>query len=211
MIMAIKALLFDMDGVLIDAREWHYKALNKALNHFGYNISIESHLSTFDGLPTSNKLKILTDSLGLPKSLHKLINQLKQKYTIQYSHLYCKPQFNHRYALSFLSNDYKIAVCSNSIKDTVVTLMELSGLTKYIDLIISNEDVKKAKPDPEMYINAMNYLSVEPHECLIIEDNDHGVKAALASGGNLLRVCNPDDVTLENINNRIKQILEVNR
>ena len=57
----------------------------------------------------------------------------------------------------------------------------------------------------------MNHLSVEPHECLIIEDNDHGVKAALASGGNLLRVSNPDDVTLENINNRIKQISEVNR
>ena len=71
--MTIKAILFDMDGVLIDAREWHYEALNKALNHFGFFISLESHLSTFDGLPTRNKLEILSKSIGLPNSLIDLI------------------------------------------------------------------------------------------------------------------------------------------
>ena len=204
--MKIKAILFDMDGVLIDAREWHYRALNKALEHFGYMISKESHLSTFDGLPTSKKLEILSDSQGLPKSLHLLINQLKQKYTLQESQIHCNPKFNHKYALSKLHKKYQIGVCSNSIRNTIETLMNLSALDKYVELIISNEDVTSPKPNPEMYLKAMKAFDLKPKECLIIEDNDHGVEAALASGGHLLRVANPDYVTFENISSKIKEI-----
>jgi len=204
--MSIKAILFDMDGVLIDARDWHYAALNESLAHFGYGISRESHLSTFDGLPTENKLKILSQSLGLPVGLHPLINSLKQKYTIQYSYNHCKPNFNHRRALAKLSNQYKIAVCSNSIRATIETMMELSKLATYIDLIVSNQDVSHPKPHPEMYLNAMQKLRLKPDECLIIEDNEHGIQAALASGGHLLRVANPDDVTYQRIESRIAEI-----
>ena len=65
----IKAVLFDMDGVLIDAKDWHYEALNRALELFGYTISRESHLSTFDGLPTRRKLEILSAAHGLPSDM----------------------------------------------------------------------------------------------------------------------------------------------
>lgn len=204
--MAIKAVLFDMDGVLIDARDWHYEALNEALAHFGFTISRESHLSTFDGLPTNAKLKILTQALGLPSGMHGLINQLKQKYTIQHSYNRCRPRFNHRQTLSWLASSHQIAVCSNSIRNTIETMMDLAKLTDYLDLIVSNQDVKKSKPDPEMYLVAMEKLNVDPSECLIVEDNDHGVQAALASGGHLLRVASPDDVTLGRIQKRISEI-----
>ena len=204
--MKIKAILFDMDGVLIDARDWHFRALNKALKHFGYNISVESHLSTFDGLPTIKKLNLLSESLGLPYSLHELINKLKQKYTIQESYINCKPTFNHRFALSKLSKKYKIAICSNSIKNTINTLIRLSYLESYINLIISNEDVSAPKPAPDMYLKAINFFALDPKECLIIEDNENGVKAALASGANLLRVNDPEDVTYELINQKIDEI-----
>tara|TARA_B100000579_G_C22811594_1_gene845534 strand:+ start:216 stop:833 length:618 start_codon:yes stop_codon:yes gene_type:complete len=202
----IKAILFDMDGVLIDARDWHYEALNKSLSHFGFSISRESHLSTFDGLSTSQKLKLLSQTKGLPLQLHSLINQLKQKYTIQYSYNCCKPTFNHRLALSSLSKAYKIAVCSNSIRGTIETMMQLSNLAENIDLIISNQDVKNPKPDPEMYLTAMDKLKVKPNECLVLEDNDHGVAAALASGAYLLRVANPSDVSLDKIKHKIDEI-----
>lgn len=195
-----------MDGVLIDARDWHYEALNKSLGHFGYSISRESHLSTFDGLSTGQKLNLLSETKGLPLQLHTLINQLKQKYTIQYSYNCCKPTFNHRLALLSLSRIYKIAVCSNSIRGTIETMMQLSNLADNIDLIISNQDVKKPKPDPEMYLTAMDKLKVKPEECLVIEDNDHGVAAALASGAYLLRVANPNDVCLDRIKDKINEI-----
>ena len=112
----IKAIFFDMDGVLIDAKDWHYEALNCALEHFGFTISRESHLSTFDGLPTRKKLQILTKARGLPEQLHEFVNTLKQKYTLQITYKRCKPCFNHQYALSRLKAEgYKIAVCSNSV------------------------------------------------------------------------------------------------
>ena len=195
-----------MDGVLIDAREWHYEALNKALGHFGYFISKDSHLSTFDGLPTKDKLQILSKSKKLPIGLHSHINKLKQKYTIQLSHQKCKPTFNHRYALAELSKKYKIAVCSNSIKNTILTMMNLAGLEDFIDLIISNEEVTKSKPDPEMYLMAMDKLDLKPEECLILEDNDHGIEAAIASGGHLLKVATPDEVQLDDIEDCISSL-----
>ncbi len=70
----IKAVLFDMDGVLIDAREWHYLALNRALQLFGKEISREDHLANFDGLPTRKKLERLSVDRGLPTELHEFIN-----------------------------------------------------------------------------------------------------------------------------------------
>ena len=207
----IKAILFDMDGVLIDAKDWHYEALNRALRHFGFFISRESHLSTFDGLPTRQKLEMLTKSSGLPVGLHDFLNVLKQKYTIEISNALCRPTFNHQFALSRLKIDgYKIAVCSNSVRNSVQTLMVLSDLSKHIDYIVSNEDVSRGKPDPEMYLQAMDFLSVLPEECLILEDNDHGIQAALASGAHLMRIGVPDDVVYSEIKKVINSI-EISR
>lgn len=205
--MTIKAILFDMDGVLIDAKDWHYDALNKALEHFGYTISRESHLTTFDGLPTRHKLQILTESKGLPTGLQSFINNLKQSYTLEISYQRCKPTFNHQFALSKLKlQGYKIAVCSNSVRQSIETMMKLSRLDSYIDLIISNQDVFKGKPDPEMYLKAMDELRVNPSECLILEDNEHGIQAALASGGHLLKIGVPDDVIYSKIIEKIQVV-----
>lgn len=203
----IKAILCDMDGVLIDAKDWHYDALNRALELFGFTISRESHLSTFDGLPTRKKLKMLSEARGLPEGIIEFLNSLKQTYTLEISSQRCKPVFNHRYALSKLSAEgYKIAVCSNSVRQTVEALMTMSGLEPYIDYMVSNEDVTNSKPDPEMYLKAMGEFELQPEECLILEDNEHGIRSALASGGHLLKIGLPDDVTYGNIKTRIAEI-----
>ena len=203
----IKAVIFDMDGVLIDAKEWHYKALNRALALFGYSISRYDHLVTFDGLPTSRKLEMLTVERGLPRSLHAFINEMKQHYTVEYVCTCCKPMFIHQYALSRLKSEgYKLALASNSVRSTVDMMMEKSDLDKYLDFKLSNQDVTKSKPDPEIYNVAIKRLKLEPDECLIIEDNQNGIKAALASGAHLLKVSTVNDVTYRNIIKRIKDI-----
>ncbi|MFV8270507.1 HAD family hydrolase [Flavobacterium sp. GT2N3] len=205
--MKIKAVIFDMDGVLIDARDWHYESLNKALALFGTEINRYDHLVTFDGLPTKKKLEMLSLEGGLPVKLHDFINDLKQEYTWEIVYTTCKPIFHHRYALSKLKNDgYFLAVCSNSVRKTIDLMMERSGLMPYLDFFLSNQDVERGKPDPEIYTKAINKLGLQPSECLIVEDNQNGVKAALASGAHLLKVENPDDVTYQNIVKRIKEI-----
>ena len=205
--MKVKAVLFDMDGVLIDAKEWHYEALNRALGLFGHGISRVDHLRTFDGLPTRDKLKILSDTSYLPVELHSFLNELKQQYTAEEINMKCRPLFQHEYALSRLKKEgYLIAVCSNSIRRTVELMMEKAELMPYLDLIMSNEDVTKAKPDPEIYVKAMEGLGLQPKECLILEDNQNGIRAAIASGGNLLQVETVYDVNYANIINRIHEL-----
>lgn len=203
----IKAVLFDMDGVLIEAKDWHYEALNKALALFGYEITRTEHLSGYDGLPTRTKLKKLTIEKGLPEKLHDFINEMKQQYTVEIIHNQCRPRFNHEFALSKLKADgYRIVVCSNSIRMTIEMMMDYAKLSRYLDFIISNQDVKNTKPDPEIYLLAMEKMKLTPEECLICEDNENGIEAAIASGGHLLAVKTVDDVNYDNIKARIDEI-----
>lgn len=200
----IKAVIFDMDGVLIEAKDWHYEALNKALGLFGMQISRYDHLVTFDGLPTKKKLEMLSMERNLPKGLHNFINQMKQLYTMQIVYTSCKPTFIHEYALSKLkSAGYKLAVCSNSIQATIETMMQKSALLQYLDFYLSNQDVKKPKPDPEIYNKAISQLQLKPDEVMIVEDNDHGIKAAKATGANVMIVQSVLDVNLDNIKSHI--------
>lgn len=202
----IKAILFDMDGVLIDAKDWHYEALNKALGLFGVEISRYDHLNTFDGLPTKVKLEMLSKRFYLPKELHTFVNELKQQYTIDIIHEKCHPMFHHEYALSKLHKDgFKIAVCSNSVRKTIELMMEKAKLTQYIDLILSNEEVKKSKPDPEIYNLAISTFGFKPEECLVVEDNPHGIQAGRASGANVLEVATVYDVNEDNIYRMIEE------
>lgn len=200
----IKAVIFDMDGVLIDAKEWHYEALNQALGLFGYEITRYEHLVTYDGLPTADKLAMMTLEKGLPKGLHKYINALKQEYTMEKIYICCRPMFVHEYAISRLKADgYKLAVASNSIRATVDIMMQKASLEQYLDFSLSNQDVTKAKPDPEIYNVAISRLELLPEECLVVEDNKNGIAAATASGANVMRVDTVHDVNYENIRRNI--------
>lgn len=207
--MKIKAVIFDMDGVLIEAKDWHYEALNRALKLFGYEINRFEHLTSYDGLPTSMKLKKLTLEKGLPVQLHSFINEMKQQYTVSMIQNLCRPRFNHEYALSKLKSEgYKLAVGSNSIRMTIEIMMNYAKLTDYFDFMLSNQDVKNPKPDPEIYLTAISKMNLKPENCLIVEDNENGIKAATASGAHLLVVKTVDDVNYDNIKNRILEIEE---
>ena len=203
----IKAVVFDMDGVLIDAKDWHYIALNQALDHFGFTISRNEHLTIFDGMPTREKLALLSRERGLPTKLHKFINQLKQQFTMQITHKKCYPNFIHENLLSSLRADgYKLAVASNAVKNSVETMMRLACLDGYLDFMFSNEDVKAGKPDPEIYNLAIQSLKLSADEVVRVEDNYHGIEAAKKSGAHVREVDSIEDVNIDNVYNFIQQV-----
>ncbi len=147
--MKIKAILFDLDGVLVDATEWHYEALNRALGLFGYNIARYEHLTTYNGLPTRKKLEMLSVEKGFPRGLHSLVNKIKQKYTREEILRSCTPVFEKEFMVHQLKRDgYKLAVCSNSIRESVELMLRGSGLWELFDCVLSNEDVKQAEAGP---------------------------------------------------------------
>ena len=200
----VKLIIFDLDGVLVEAKNIHFDALNKALGK--YAISWNEHLSTYDGLKTYQKLDMLSKEKGLPADDHQSIWESKQKHTLQMlSNL--KPSNELQTLMSKLVNDsYQIAVASNSIRKTVLTVLSKLGIMEYMDLVVSNEDVENSKPHPEMYWKAISKMKRLPEETLIVEDSPYGLLAAARSKSYILRVKNPKEVTYNNINNKLKQI-----
>lgn len=196
----IQAVIFDMDGVLIDARDWHFEALNEALEMFGFTITREEHLGSFDGLPTRDKLNQLSESRGLPRSIHSLINTVKQERTLRIAAQKCYPQAHHLILMAALKRSgIKIGLATNSVRATTEAMLTAAGLIHFFDVIVTNQDVTQAKPHPEIYNTAMERLNVRAEHTLVVEDNPHGVAAATASGALVCRVQDPSEVHVEKL------------
>ena len=203
--MNIKFVIFDLDGVLVEAKEIHYEALNEALGE-KYIITWDEHLSRYDGLKTSQKLEMLTKDKGLPVELYEEVWMNKQKLTIEKLRSLSQSEQLIECMSSLTNDGYKIAVCSNSIRKTVLTVLSKLGIIEYVDLIISNEDVKNSKPHPEMYWKAISVMSFLPEQTLIVEDSPYGLLAASRSKSHVLRVKSPTEVSYSNIIKKINEI-----
>lgn len=207
----IKLVIFDLDGVLIDSRLIHYHSLNKALGDIDarYTITTEEHLSTYDGLSTTKKLELLAEKKFLPKEFFLDIWKRKQKYTVEaYDSIQPDWQKIHVFKRLMREAGVKLAVASNSITQTMDMALQKLGVAPFIEISVSNENVIRPKPYPEMYWQCMAYCGALPSETLIIEDSHIGRKAALDSGAHLLAVQNPEDVKIETILQEIKRLNE---
>ena len=202
----IKLIIFDLDGVLVDARELHYNALNKALGSIDekYVISREEHLSTYDGLSTTKKLNMLTQNKGLPTELHDTVWKLKQKMTMGIINGFSVDDRIKSIIRSFKSDGYMIACATNSIRETAKLQLIRKGLFEYIDFMYSNQDVKNPKPNSEMYLKCMIKAEVNPNETVIVEDSHIGRKGALSSGAYLCAVEDSGDVSYD----KIKKVID---
>jgi HAD superfamily hydrolase (TIGR01509 family) len=201
----VKLVIFDLDGVLVDTKNLHFDALNMSLEN-EYKISWNEHLSVYDGLKTQQKLDMLTQQKGLPIELHKSIWETKQKITLELLKSIEPNEFITSTMVKLSEDGYKIAVCSNSIRKTVLTVLSKLNIIEYIDFILSNEDVKNPKPHPEMYWKTISMMSVLPEETLIIEDSPYGLLAASRSKSHILRVKNPGEVNVESIYKKLEEI-----
>lgn len=201
----IKLIIFDLDGVLVEAKQIHFEALNEALAP-AYQISWSEHLSTYDGLKTNQKLEMLTERKALPVESYKQVWDRKQELTLQKLKKLQPSQQLVDCMEAIVGSGCKIAVCSNSIRKTVLTVLSKLGIMEYMDLIISNEDVKNSKPHPEMYWKAISMMGVLPEETLIVEDSPYGLLAASRAKAHILRVKSPSEVIWPNIYNKLKEI-----
>lgn len=194
----IKAVIFDLDGVLVNMPHGHYEALNSALSLFGVKIEEEEHHTHFNGLPTRKKLEELERQGRLPEGLREFINSVKQEHTKKVIPRYCTPDYSKIILLNELrARGHLLACCSNSVKETLHLMLKSAQLFDYFDTIIGNDEVKNSKPNPEMYLLAFDRLGVKPQEAVIVEDSPHGIAAAKASGATVLEVRGVEDVHLD--------------
>jgi HAD superfamily hydrolase (TIGR01509 family) len=204
----ISLVIFDLDGVLVEAKKIHFDALNEALSYFNeqYTISWDEHLDRYDGLKTSTKLEMLSHEKRLPKDLHQEVWDKKQSITFERLNSLSKSNEIYECIAGLYESGYKIACCSNSIRKTVNAVLSRLDIIQYFDLILSNEDVGNSKPHPEIYWKAISELNTLAENTLIVEDSPYGLLAADRSGSNVLRVKSPKDVSKSIIFDAIKSL-----
>jgi HAD superfamily hydrolase (TIGR01509 family) len=195
----IELVIFDMDGVLVDACEIHRISLNQALlETASYEIPIHEHYQTYNGIPTKKKLLILHDKGIIQKKDFFVIEKLKQHYTNELIIQKLSKRQEKIDLLHYLkSNNVKLACYTNSIRNTAQLMLEKTGIVNYFDLILSNEEVENPKPDPEGYIKIINYFNVDKTNTIIVEDSPKGYEAAYLSGCKVFRVLNEEHVNIE--------------
>jgi beta-phosphoglucomutase len=193
----IDTFIFDLDGVLVDACDWHYDALNYALqkNNFS-SISIEEHNNLYNGLPTKTKLKMI----GLSENEIEAVSIDKQNITLDIIKEKCLRDKGKISFLNYLKEkNIKVGCVTNSIKKTTMAMLCNSGIIDFIDEIITNEDVRIPKPNPEGYIKMLNSLKSSPETTIIVEDSQKGIEAAVKTKCFLWIVKNATMVNKENL------------
>lgn len=208
-----KLVIFDLDGVLIESRELHYHSLNEALRRADpkYVIGREEHLSLYDGLNTTKKLEMLAEKKGLPRSFFDQIWRDKQTATFALLRQLPRSDKLRQMCARLSSQGIKIAVASNSIRESVKLSLLAIGIMEFVDYFVSNEDVSRPKPYPEMYWKCMTALNVLPKNTVIIEDSHIGRQGALDSGAHLIPVRDTEDLTSEKIDEAIDHLNGVTR
>ncbi len=207
--MKIKAIIFDLDGVLIETKNIHFDALNKAIEKYdkNYVIKYSDHLTRFDGLSTKNKLQLLASD-GLGNNFLQKINNEKKNITEKM--LRQKLKFNvdiYELFKYFKNLGFKLGIATNAIRKTLDTATNILDIREFLDFTISNEEVRNAKPHSEIYLKSFLHLGLNPKQVVIIEDSKLGRDAAYNSGGYCLEIENfKEDLTIDNILKKISNI-----
>tara|TARA_R110002020_G_scaffold392540_2_gene602824 strand:- start:1450 stop:2052 length:603 start_codon:yes stop_codon:yes gene_type:complete len=192
-------VIFDLDGVLVDACEWHRVALNDALTEVcGYKISLEDHYKTFNGIPTREKLRILTEKNIVRPEQHEKIYTLKQQKTVDaISQLAGVRPEKQEMIRSLKAAGHVVACYTNSIRQTATLMLEKTGILHLFEYVLTNQDVSRSKPDPEGYLFLMKHFGFDSSDTYIIEDSPKGLAAARASGAFVYKVESPEQVNVE--------------
>lgn len=180
----INTIITDFDGSLVNTFEANWKAYERAFSEEGLSISLEEYKGIY-GMRFDDFMR----TVGIEDAdVAKRIRDLK---TLYYPDFFDKIVPNKRLIdelVNFRRAGGKTAIASTARKENLMNVLEHFQLGELFDLIYSADDVKKGKPDPEIYLKTMQQLGVAPEETLIYEDSEVGVQAAAASGAQYVRV-----------------------
>jgi len=180
----IKAIIFDLDGVLVDSIPAHYEAYKRACLDLMIKISKDDYAKT-TGLAWQESIPIF--SKVKDKEKVQFIHDKKIKY-LESCLNKSKPIEIMLNFLKFCENKYRLALATSGSEKSTNLLINHLNIKKYFNAIITEKDVKKAKPDPEIFLLAAKKINVKPKECLVVEDSDYGFEAAQKAGMSCLKV-----------------------
>jgi beta-phosphoglucomutase len=177
----IKALIFDLDGVIVDTAKYHYLAWKRLADELGFYFSPEDN-ERLKGVSRVRSLEILLEVGGILLE-EEVKTKLADKKNVWYVEYIMKmtPDEILPGVISFLieAREKGMKTAIGSASKNARTILERIDIIKYFDVIIDGNKVSKAKPDPEVFLLAASTLQVKPGECIVFEDAEAGVEAAL--------------------------------
>jgi beta-phosphoglucomutase-like phosphatase (HAD superfamily) len=196
----IKALLFDMDGTLLDSSQIHERAYAEALQQMGLDVTFD--YSSFAGRSTKDVMNELGRELGLTPEIVSDLVRTKQSFSSKYFRD-CEsiPLYSGVLdGLEKLYPLYRLALCTSASKGTVNRFFESGVERRIFECVITSEEVSRAKPHPEIYLKALDLLALKPLDAMVVEDSEAGIISGLDSGAHV--AC----ITYGESTNRFKRV-----
>ncbi len=187
--MPIRAVVFDMDGVLIDSEPvWSQVRAEMAAGH-GRTWTEEMHRACM-GRGTVEWAEILRDRLGLPMTLEQIIDETRERMLTAYRRrLPLLPGAVE--SVRRMADGFAVALASGSMTALIEHVLAATGLDRVIPIVVFGDTIPRGKPEPDIYLEAARRLGVPPAECAGVEDSRNGLRALRAAGMKAIAVPSP--------------------
>lgn len=187
----MEAVIFDMDGVLIDSQPYHYKADIDTMSEYGV-FEDEKFYEAFAGTTTQDRMKTIKEMFSLTADIEEMTARREQMILdIIRNEEVCAIKGIPEMLISIKSKGIKTAVASSSSYELINMILAKLGIMNYFDSIASGVDVKRGKPAPDVFLLAAERIGVPPYKCVVVEDSENGIKAAIAARMTAIGYINP--------------------
>lgn len=187
----MKAVIFDMDGVLVDSQPYHFKADIDTMAEYGV-IKDQKFYESFAGTLTADRMRTLKEMFGLDVPVEEMTIKRENMILDIMGKEDIKPVSGiPEFLRSIKEKGLTTAVASSSDYKLINLILDRLKIAQYFDSVTSGSDVKRGKPSPDVFLLAAERIGIGPSECLVVEDSENGVKAAKAAGMKALGYINP--------------------
>lgn len=187
----LKAVIFDMDGVLIDSEPIHFQAVIQVLSKYGLSIEFQ-YYKQFIGSTTYKIWEHIKERFELQEPVEELIRKSDgEKRKILDESGFIRIDGAAELVKEVKSKNYKIALASSSPYEYIIEAMNFLGICELFDVIVSGAAISRPKPAPDIFLQTAKQLQIEAGECLVIEDSNAGVRAAKTAKMTCLGFYNP--------------------
>jgi HAD superfamily hydrolase (TIGR01509 family) len=184
--------IFDFDGVLVNTMELHYEAYSQACREFGVPVDKKRFFDQA-GMTGREQIGYFADQAGVEvdvESVYARKNELARDWTDRATDIQCNIELLN----TLRGKGVKVAVATGSTRKSILPIMEKFSIS--VDAVVTSEDVKRGKPNPDLFLCAAEKLKLQPEQCIVVEDSDVGIEAAQNARMHALRFFDRDKTNL---------------
>ena len=203
----IKAVIFDMDGLLINSEPLWFKARREFFKRYDAVWTEEDQITNM-GVSTKAWASYMAEKLNHKLSEEKIVQAIVEKMKTYYGTGKLEVMTGADEALKYSSGKFKTGLASGSYKELLFKAIKSNQWEKYFDEILSSDDLEKGKPDPLIYIETSKRLGVEPGESVVVEDSNDGIRAGIDAGAKVIAVPNKKENLPEDLKNKSAAVID---